>query len=358
MLTEATVFLASSMVLASHFSSYITGTARYWVRIVLYFATLFLVSLAAFPICLVMTILGRRYDTNFMQAKVFYASMSFLLGWECEVEGAEYLNTNPAIYVANHQSAVDILWIGRIMPLRCVVMAKKSIQWAPILGQWMTLAGTVFIDRGNSKKAMASLDKATEDIKEKSLSLFMFPEGTRTSFETPNLLPFKKGAFNLAVKAGVPVVPIVCENYWRLYRKGVFESGKLKIKVLPPIPTTGMTTADVGDLANKTREIMLATLKEISVAVSDDVAAADNATLDKISAKRTPPSALPKEALVSPPSPEETVTNKGSATPHDYLASPGTPATGSATLRAGAVSPTGSSATDEDWATVEPPSTS
>lgn len=58
----------------------------------------------------------------------------------------------------------------------------------------------------------------------------MFPEGTRTTFETPNMLPFKKGAFHLAIQAGVPIVPVVCENYWRLYRSGVFQPGELKVK--------------------------------------------------------------------------------------------------------------------------------
>lgn len=67
-------------------------------------------------------------------------------------------------------------------------------------------------------------------MKARRTSIFIFAEGTRHSEETPDLLPFKKGAFHLAQKAGVPIVPVVCENYWRLYHKGVFESGKLKVR--------------------------------------------------------------------------------------------------------------------------------
>ena len=67
-------------------------------------------------------------------------------------------------------------------------------------------------------------------MKRQGLSLWMFPEGTRTLQEEPGMKPFKKGGFHLAVQSGIPIIPVVCENYWRLYRKGVFESGVLKIK--------------------------------------------------------------------------------------------------------------------------------
>jgi lysophosphatidate acyltransferase len=94
----------------------------------------------------------------------------------------------------------------------------------------MISGGTIFLDRRNPQVAIASLKAAGENIKRRGLSLWMFPEGTRTLREEPTLKPFKKGAFHLAVQSGVPIVPVVCENYWRLYRTGVFESGVLKIK--------------------------------------------------------------------------------------------------------------------------------
>lgn len=161
------------------------------------------------------------------------------------------------------------------------------------------------------------------------MGLWIFPEGTRTLFETPNMLPFKKGAFHLAVQAGVPIVPVVCENYWRLYHKGVFDSGVLKVKgelceniwsnpcsnergvceVLPPIPTTGLTSADVGELAIRTRDQMVQTLIDISVPVSDEVAAVDNAALKRISMASQPRHPPPVDATPAseplPPAPAE-----------------------------------------------------
>lgn len=109
-------------------------------------------------------------------------------------------------------------------------MAKKELQWTPLLGQFMTLSGAVFIDRKNNARAFESLAAAGNTIKARRTSLWVFPEGTRTNRPESDLLPFKKGAFHLAVQANVPITPVVCQNYWHLYRPGVFGSGTLKIK--------------------------------------------------------------------------------------------------------------------------------
>lgn len=126
-------------------------------------------------------------------------------------------------------------------------MAKKSIQWNPVLGPFMKMSGTVFIDRGNSANAHRSLEAAGEGMKARRTSIFIFPEGTRHSEETPSTLPFKKGAFHLAVKGGIPIVPVVCENYWRLYRKGVFGSGTIKIKGEFSLVTFSPSNAGIAD---------------------------------------------------------------------------------------------------------------
>jgi len=171
------------------------------------------------------------------------------------------------------------------------------------------MSGTVFINRSNNKSAVASMAQAGEDMKRKKvsyssrpctsvapdgqISLWIFPEGTRHLSAEDDLLPFKKGAFYLAVQcesgrigtgiyhsraAGVPIIPVVCQNYHFLMDgKTRFKRGTLRIKgeltkprilqlmtVLPPIPTTGLTTADVPALMDKTRDLMIATLRELS----------------------------------------------------------------------------------------------
>jgi len=109
-------------------------------------------------------------------------------------------------------------------------MGKKELFWAPLLGLYMWLAGSIFIDRSNKDRAVQSLKEAGDELKRRSTSLWMFAEGTRASQEVPGLRPFKKGAFHLAIDAQIPIVPVVCENYWRIYRKGVFEGERLKIR--------------------------------------------------------------------------------------------------------------------------------
>jgi lysophosphatidate acyltransferase len=108
-------------------------------------------------------------------------------------------------------------------------MAKKSLQYTP-LGPFMTMAGAIFVNRGNNAHAVRSLAAAGELMKKLKISLAMFPEGTRTSSEVPDMLPLKKGGFHLAIEAGIPIIPVVTENYWRLYHKGVFDEGTIKTR--------------------------------------------------------------------------------------------------------------------------------
>lgn len=108
-------------------------------------------------------------------------------------------------------------------------MAKQSLQYTP-LGPFMTMSGAIFVNRGNNARAVRSLSDAGELMKRLKISLMMFPEGTRTSSEVPDMRPLKKGGFHLAIQAGIPIIPVVTENYWRLYHKGVFDEGTIKTR--------------------------------------------------------------------------------------------------------------------------------
>ncbi|KAL4257356.1 1-acyl-sn-glycerol-3-phosphate acyltransferase [Pleurotus pulmonarius] len=241
-------------------------TVRYYTRLGAYLGAMAAVATCSIFIAAGMSILGRKYDANWVVARVFDATAGRLMGIEWEVEGEEHLQTRPAVMMGNHQSMLDILGLGRMFPQRAAMVAKKELRLTP-LGPWMTLSGAIWLNRGNSASAVRSLEAAGEEIKREKLSLWIFPEGTRHSSEAPDMLPLKKGGFHLAIQAGVPIIPVVFENYWRLYHRGVFEGGKLKIRILPPIPTTGLTTSDVHGLATRVRDQMLEALREISVKV-------------------------------------------------------------------------------------------
>jgi lysophosphatidate acyltransferase len=115
------------------------------------------------------------------------------------------------------------------MPKGTSIMAKKELKWSP-LGAFMSMSGSVFVDRGNNAHAVRSMQAAGEGMRKRRTSLWMYPEGTRTSQEEPNMISLKKGGFYLAIQAGIPIVPVVTENYWRLYHHGVFESGTVKVR--------------------------------------------------------------------------------------------------------------------------------
>lgn len=95
----------------------------------------------------------------------------------------------------------------------------------------MWLSGAVFIDRKNRKNALKTVQQAGDQMKKNGVSLWIFPEGTRASHAEPALLPFKKGAFHLAVQAQIPIVPVVCENYHHLFDgRTRLDAGNLKVK--------------------------------------------------------------------------------------------------------------------------------
>ncbi|KDR84083.1 hypothetical protein GALMADRAFT_236727 [Galerina marginata CBS 339.88] len=240
-----------------------SSIGRYYARVVVYVGTLMTVASCSIVIAAGMSLIGRSTDVNNIVAKIFYGVISRALDLKVEVEGEENLRTSPAVLMANHQSMLDVLIVGRLMPKQTAIMSKKSLQYTP-LGPFMSMSGTIFIDRGNSASAFRSIDAAGAKMKRDKTSLWMFPEGTRHLSKTPDMLPLKKGGFHLAINAGIPIIPLVTENYWHMYRKGVFMSGTIKVRVLPPIPTTGLTAGDVGSLASRVRSQMLEALHDLA----------------------------------------------------------------------------------------------
>ncbi|KAK7062211.1 1-acyl-sn-glycerol-3-phosphate acyltransferase [Favolaschia claudopus] len=242
---------------------------RYYTRNAIYVGALgFVATISAF-LAAGLTLANRRFDVNYVVARTFHTIAGTLIGWRIEVEGEEWLRDandgggRPAVLMCNHQSMIDILPLARIMPQRTSIMSKKSLQFTP-LGPFMLMSGAIFIDRGNSARAKRSLDAAVNVMRTLRVSLWMFPEGTRHNSPAPDLLPFKKGGFHLAVQSGLPIIPIVIENYWHLYHKNTFEPGVVRVKVLPPVPTTGMTAENVPALITLVRDQMLAALIDIS----------------------------------------------------------------------------------------------
>ncbi|KAF7330229.1 1-acyl-sn-glycerol-3-phosphate acyltransferase [Mycena venus] len=257
---------------------------RYCLRTGFYLVTLAFWGIASTPLSCAFAVLGRRFEAGSLVTRLFSRFVGWALDLRVEFDGAEHLTTQPAVFMLNHQSALDIWLLGRFDPLsllrpacpiftrdplnrsfpkRVSVMAKKSLGWSP-LGPVLYLSGCILVERGTGGRSVASMRKAGTTLREAGVSLVVFPEGTRNGARTPTLLPFRKGGFHMAVQSGMPIVPIVCENYSHMYRFGYFEPVPLKARVLPPIPTAGLGVEDVPALTIKVQQQMLEAVRDIS----------------------------------------------------------------------------------------------
>jgi putative phosphoserine phosphatase / 1-acylglycerol-3-phosphate O-acyltransferase len=183
-----------------------------------------------------------------------------LAGVQLEVTGEEHLwSHRPAVFLFNHQSSLDTLAIGSLLRRDFTGVAKKEAARDPRFAPIGALLDVVYIDRANSKRAREALRPVVDRLRD-GTSIAMAPEGTRTP--TPRLRPFKKGAFHVAMQAGVPVVPVVLRNAGQLMWRGeaVVHPGTLQVAVLEPIPTEGWRVEDLGERVAEVRARFEATL--------------------------------------------------------------------------------------------------
>lgn len=174
--------------------------------------------------------------------------------------------TSPCIIVANHQSNYDLFMLGCVVPPRTVTIGKKSLRWIPFFGQIFWLAGNVLIERGNAAQAKDAMVKTTDTLQHDNTSIWVFVEGTRNLGK--GLLPFKKGAFQMAITAKVPIVPLCCNTYKNSMRLNRWKAGKLLVRTLPAIATTGMTLDDLPALMARCHAQMTACIAALDAEVA------------------------------------------------------------------------------------------
>ncbi|RCH82221.1 1-acylglycerol-3-phosphate O-acyltransferase, partial [Rhizopus stolonifer] len=183
---------------------------------------------------LVFPLIGKRHLIQWSVARGYYYLGKFFCGIEVKVEGQENLQEiqGPAIYVMNHQSSLDVMLMGKVYPKNTTVVAKKQLKYYPFLGWFMILSNAIFLDRKNRDSAVKEARKAAEDIHQKNINVWIFPEGTRGHAGKIDLLPFKKGPFYMAVQARVPIVPVVFSNYYDIYsaKEKRFTNGVVRCK--------------------------------------------------------------------------------------------------------------------------------
>lgn len=211
-------------------------------------------------------IIGKPEYAQYTVARSFYYSFSTLLGIKIKVKNEHYLKEKPAVVISNHQSALDILILGRTFTPGITVTAKTALKYIPFLGWFMVASGTFFLDRARGERARKILDGALASLKRDNRSLFMFPEGTRSGTTKLDVLPFKKGAFHLAKQAQIPVIPFVVSNTSNIFHASsrTFNTGEITIEVLPPISTSHLeSNEELSEFVLDVRDKMKSTLERI-----------------------------------------------------------------------------------------------
>ncbi len=199
---------------------------------------------AALPIY---AITGSTSKAQNFGLSLFADLCSAMVGMDMNVKGEHNAwRQRPAVFIFNHQSHADLMVIARLVRRDLAAVGKREIGDMPILGKVLGTAGAVFIDRENTASAIEAMQPLVDAIRREGKSVMLAPEGTRS--DSGQLLAFKKGAFHLAMQAGVPVVPVVIHNAWAIQPKGesTFRPGTVDVEVLPPVDTGDWTREDMG----------------------------------------------------------------------------------------------------------------
>jgi 1-acyl-sn-glycerol-3-phosphate acyltransferase len=156
------------------------------------------------------------------------------VGVRINVKGIERIPAGTVIFAANHTSSADAPAVVGAIPRRIAILLKRSLFEWPIVGQAFHLARFIPVDRFNRESAITSLEKATEALKN-GQSFLIYPEGTRSP--DGRLQEFKKGTAVMAIKAGVPLVPVACSNAHRIMKKRSLKiyPGEVRVEFLAPI---------------------------------------------------------------------------------------------------------------------------
>ncbi len=197
------------------------------------------------------SILTLRHPSNaYLFTYLFTRGVTWFLGVKIQIKNENVLRTaQPCVYIGNHQSNLDILTHAYCFQARTICVGKKEVIWIPFFGILFYLTGCILLDRKNHEKAVIGMRKAQEALTLRNLSIYMFPEGTRNK-GSQQLLPFKKGAFYMAIDAQVPIVPVVSSQIDDLISlpNKTIKRGTVHIEVFDPIPTRGMTHDDLDRL--------------------------------------------------------------------------------------------------------------
>ena len=215
-------------------------------------------SLAGILICLT----SPRNPKHVMTFGRMYGKLSHVFGikmvYRIPEEAKHY---GSCVYVGNHQNNYDMITMSNAVQPRTVTVGKRSLIWIPFFGQLYWISGNILIDRSNRSKAHNTITQVADQIKKRNISVWMFPEGTRSRGR--GMLPFKTGAFHAAMAAGVPVVPVCVSTTQGRIKLNRWDNGVVIVEMLPPVDTSKYTREQVRELAEDCRQMMIKRIAEL-----------------------------------------------------------------------------------------------
>ena len=207
--------------------------------------------------CIVISFIPNSKNRIHKIAKLWAKILLLMSNTKVEVVGVEnILRGKPQIFMANHQSDFDILIVLAHIPGQFRWIAKKELFHIPIFGAAMKAAGYIEIDRHNHEKAIQNLDEAALRIRE-GKSVMSFPEGSRS--RDGGVKPFKQGIFHLAIKSGVPIIPVSIVGSGGIMPKRSLKvtPGRVKLIIDKPIDVKNYTIENRHELIDQVRKVII-----------------------------------------------------------------------------------------------------
>ncbi|KAM4020611.1 1-acyl-sn-glycerol-3-phosphate acyltransferase beta [Anomaloglossus baeobatrachus] len=244
------VFLYTMVLLAPFLLMQISSTFKFHVKIFSYCVFCLTLSALAVPVCLLKN--GGRTVDNMRIIRAFVRTMKYAYGVRFQVKGLENFQIDePCVIISNHQSILDMMGLMEILPDRCVQIAKKELLFAGSVGLATYLGGVIYINRKQTRDAKTIMAGVAKAMTDDNLKVWVYPEGTRNN--SGDLLPFKKGAFHLALQAKAPIIPVVYSSLTSFYdrKKNLFTGGIIKVEILPKIEISNLKDEDVSALSER-----------------------------------------------------------------------------------------------------------
>lgn len=191
--------------------------------------------------------------------KTWAKFMILMTGNRIIVEGREKVPSGPVLFVSNHQSYFDILVFMANVPYPAPFVAKIEMAKAPVMSYWMKQMGCLFMDRSSIRQSVKIIFKGIEMLKS-GTSLVIFPEGTRSKKDEVG--EFKAGSLKLAVKAGVPIVPVTLINTYKVYEAdNRVKTSKVSMIFHDAIETKGLEKEEINSLHTRVKDIIVKPLE-------------------------------------------------------------------------------------------------